>query len=65
MAKVNVTVQAELSRSQMRKLNPHLRKKSLTTQEAVDRGLGARVPAMSINRTAFLAALEGVGIKLE
>ncbi len=64
MAKVNLTVVAQLTRSEMRKLNPHLRQKRLTIQEAVEKGLKNRIPTMYINVTAFLAAIEGLGIDL-
>lgn len=65
MAKVNLTVQAQIRPADMRKLNPHLKAKGLTIQEAVERGLKERIPIMNLNTTAFLAAIEGVGVKLD
>lgn len=61
MAKVNLTVQTQLSAAIMRKLNPHLKAKGLTVQEAVEKGLKKRIPTMYLTLTAFLAATEGLG----
>ena len=63
MAKVNLKIQAELSVAEMRRLNPHLKRKGLTIQEAIEKGLKGRIPGMYVNMAAFLAAIEGVGLK--
>jgi len=65
MAKVNLKVEAQLTPGQMRKLNPPLKRKGLTIQEAVEKGLGKRIPAVYLNTTAYLAAIEGIGINLD
>lgn len=65
MAKVNLTVQGELTAGQMRELNPHLRRKGLTLQEAVEKGLKRYISTEYLNMTVFLAAIEGVGVKLK
>lgn len=62
--KVNVTISAELRAGWMRQLNPALKKKGLTIQEAVDRGLKERIPTMYLNMAAYLAALRGAGFDL-
>jgi len=64
MAKVNLTVQAQLRPTDMRKLNPHLRRKGLTIQQAIEKGLKKRIPMLGLNTAVFLAAIEGVGVDL-
>ena len=64
MAKVNLRVEARLTAAQMRKLNPHLRQKRLTIQEAVEKGLKKRIPMLGLNTAVFLAAMEGLGVDL-
>jgi len=64
MARVSLKVDAWLRPADMRKLNPHLRRKQLTVQEAVEKGLKEEIPTKYLNVTAFLAAIEGVGLKL-
>lgn len=49
----------------MRKLNPHLRRKKLTIQEAIQKGMKKNVPISYSHLTVFMAALEGVGIRLD
>jgi hypothetical protein len=65
MAKVDLKIQTHLTAAQMRQLNPHLRRKGLTIQQAVDRGFKERIPAMFLTLAAFLSAIEGIGIKLD
>jgi hypothetical protein len=65
MAKMNLIVQARLTAAQMRKLNPALKEKGLTLQEAVQRGLKGRIPAMYLDLTTFLAAMAGVGMEVK
>ena len=63
--KVNLSVQAELGKWEMRRLRPWLKKRKLTLQEAVDRGIKDRIPSMYVSLAAFLAAKSGVGVNLE
>ena len=63
MAKVNLRVEAELTAAQMKGLNPHLKRKGLTIQQAVEKGLKEKIPTMYLNVTAYLAAIDGVGLK--
>ncbi len=65
MAKVILKIEAQLKRSDMRKLNPHLRQKGLTIRQAIERGFKKRVPAVALNAAAYLAAVEGVGVNLD
>ncbi len=60
MAKVNLEVRAHLTPIQMRRLNPYLKRKGLTIQQAVDIGLRERIPAMYLDLTVYLAAIEGL-----
>jgi hypothetical protein len=59
--KVSLNIEAELDRSEMRKLNPWLKKKGLTIQEAVRKGLKDDIPRKYLNLSAWLAAISGVG----
>ena len=65
MAKVTLTVEGELGRTWMRNLNPLLKRKRLTIQEAVEKGLKKENSAGWLNLTFYLAAIEGVGKKLK
>ncbi len=62
MAKVTLKVVAKLTPAQIRRLNPHLKRKGLTIEKAINRGLKKRIPLMYLNATAFLAAIEGFGL---
>lgn len=62
MAKVNLRVEVDLTRGVMRKLNPHLKRKGLTIQEAVEKGMNKRTPWMYAKLTVVLAAIQGVGL---
>ena len=65
MARLNLEMKIKLTASQMRKLNPRLKRKGLTIQLAVERGLEKRIPALYLNMAVFLAAIEGMGLSLE
>ena len=65
MAKVKVKIQVEVSKGYMRSLNPLLKKKGLTLQEAVDRGMNEETPLGYLNMAVSLAACQGAGLILQ
>ncbi len=65
MPNVTLKVEAHLTPGQMRKLNPHLKRKRLTVQQAIERGLKKKIPMSYLNMAMFLAALEAVGLSLD
>jgi hypothetical protein len=62
---INLNLIVHLTPTQMRKLNPYLKKKKLTIQQAVERGIEKRIPTLYLNTGIFLAAIEGIGLSLE
>jgi len=63
MVEVNLNIMVKMHEGEIEILKSGLKKKGLTFQEAVDKGLRKKIPLRTLKTAIFLAAIKGINPK--